>query len=117
MPIDNTFVENVLDRLQLSTTVICKKMFGGYGLFHDGIMFALIADNELFLKTDGQSSHFFKAMNLPPFSYDKARRKTVRLSYYLAPESFFEEPEETLLWTQRALDAARRAHPGAKKNR
>lgn len=115
MPVDNPFVHYVLERLQLATTVTCKKMFGGYGLFHDDTMFALIADNELFLKTDDHSSHFFEAMNLPPFSYTKSGGKVYKMSYYLAPESFFEQQEETLLWTQRALDAARRAKTGKKR--
>lgn len=112
---ENPFVMEVLDRLQIAAAATSRKMFGGYGIFHDGTMFALIADNELYLKADHKSSHYFDAMNLPPFSYTKAEGKILKMSYYLAPESFFEEPEQTLLWAKRALDASRRA--AANKNK
>lgn len=109
MATENPFVEEVLDRFRTTTSATSRKMFGGYGIFYDGKMFALIADNELYLKADPQSISYFEALNLPPFSYQKKQGKTFKMSYYQAPESFFEEPEETREWTNRALDAARRA--------
>lgn len=115
MSADDPFVLEVLDRLQTATSATCRKMFGGYGIFHDGTMFALIANNELYLKADSQSSHYFEAIDLPPFIYKKAKGKLYKMPYFLAPETFFEEPEETELWTQRALDAARRAPHKAKQ--
>lgn len=115
MPPDNPFVEEVLDRFHTTTTATSRKMFGGHGIFHDGVMFALIADNELYLKADSQSQHYFEAISLPPFTYQKKAGKRYTMSYYQAPESFFEEPDETAVWTQRALDAARRAASSTKK--
>lgn len=108
MNLDNPFVDEVLDRLQLTGTATSRKMFGGYGIFQDELMFALIADNELYLKVDGQSKDFFTALNLPPFSYSKSNGKTYQMSYYLAPESFFEDADETIAWANRALQASRR---------
>lgn len=110
----NPFVEEVLERLQIAAACNARKMFGGYGIFHDGTMFALIADNELYLKADAKSSHFFDGYDLPAFSYAKSGGKTYKMSYYLAPDSFFEEPEQALLWAQRALDAAVRSRSGKK---
>lgn len=115
MPFEHPFVEEVLDRFGSIISATSRTMFGGYGIFHEGIMFALIADNELYLKADSQSQHYFEAVSLPPFSYQKKQGKTFKMSYYLAPETFFEAPEETGLWTQRALDAARRAASSKKK--
>jgi len=109
MPAENLFVEEVLDRLHHTGSVSSRKMFGGYGIFHDGLMFALIANNELYLKADKHSIHFFEANDCVPFSYSKAGGKEYKMSYYQAPESFFEEPEQTELWTKRAQDAAFRA--------
>ena len=115
MKVDSPFVNEVLDRLQEVGPATARRMFGGYGIFLDGLMFALIADNELYLKADKQSSHFFEEQALPPFSYTKSEGKVFKMSYYLAPESFFEEIDDTRLWTTRAIEAARRA-PRKKKN-
>jgi len=109
MPNENAFVEDVMHRFNTVISATCRKMFGGFGVFHDGIMFALIADNELYLKTDKKSVCYFDDLNLSPFNYKKAGGREIHLSYYLAPEAFFEQPEETSLWTLRALNASRRA--------
>ena len=109
MSADNAFVQQVLDLLTQFSEVSSRKMFGGYGIFHAGLMFALIADNELFLKADKQSVHFFEDSDCPAFSYSKADGKQYKMSYYRAPEAFFEDPEQTQLWSQRAQDAAFRA--------
>lgn len=105
----NSLVDEVMDRIQLAGAATAKRMFGGVGIFHNGLMFALIAGNELYLKADKHSVQFFIDHDLPAFSYSKANGKVFRLSYYLAPESFFEDDEETLHWTQLAIDAAVRA--------
>ena len=109
MPNDDSFFAEVIDRFSLVDSVTSRKMFGGHGIFHNGLMIALIADNELYLKGDKQSEHWFKEANLPAFSYQKADGKVFSMSYYLASESFFEEEDDTRLWTSRAIDAALRA--------
>lgn len=111
MSTTESFVNESLHRLQQTGDVNYRKMFGGYGLFHNGLMFAIIADNELYLKADQHSVHFFNDAGLAAFSYSKANGKVYQMSYYQAPESFFDDNDETLLWTQRARQAALRAHP------
>ena len=108
MTTTQSFVDEILDRLQQTGDVSCRKMFGGHGLFHNGLMFAIIADNELYLKADPLSVHFFNDAGLSAFSYSKANGKVFQMSYYQAPESFFEDNDETLLWTQRAREDALR---------
>ena len=108
--------ERLVWTLSVLGKVYSRKMFGGYGLFHEGLMFALIADSELYLKADGQSVDFFKDSDCPAFCYSKANGKTYTMSYYRAPETFFEDPEKTQLWFERAQDAARRV-PRKKKTK
>ena len=117
MASDNSFVDEVIDRLSLLGKFTARKMFGGHGVFHNGIMIALIADNELYLKADQHSNHWFDEADLPAFTYQKADGKVFKMSYYLASESFFEDDEDTRLWTQRAIDAALRAPRKTKKTR
>lgn len=83
-------------------------MFGGHGVYHDGLMFGLVADDELYLKVDAQSSDAFAARDLPRFRYVKQGR-TLDLSYCLAPEEIYDDPEEAERWARLALGAALRA--------
>lgn len=109
----NEFLDHVIEVLGTSGDVRSRRMFGGVGLFRDGLMFALIADDTLFLKADSHSRHAFESLGLEPFQYEKRSGK-VKLSYFTAPEEIFEDDEQARLWAHRAFDAALRT--GAKNN-
>ena len=44
------FVEYVAEQLREAGSIRCRKMFGEYGLYLDGKIFALICDDQLFIK-------------------------------------------------------------------
>lgn len=85
-----------------------RKMFGGHGIFYDGVMIALVADDSLYLKIDKQTEGEFIALELPPFEYEK-NGKTFAMSYRLAPESMYDDPDDALAWGRMAYEAALRA--------
>ena len=95
--------------------VEARRMFGGYGIFHQGLMFALIADGSLYLKADAETRDRFTAAGSEAFTYYK-QDKPYQLSYYLAPEDFFEDDEARGAWARLAFDAALR-NPNKKKRR
>ncbi len=101
------FARHVVDLLDGFGTCEARRMFGGFGIFHQGQMFALIADGELYLKADDQSRAQFVAAGSEMFTYYK-QGKPFQLSYYRAPDAFFEEPGENLRWARTAFDAALR---------
>ena len=88
--------------------ITSRKMFGGHGIYYDGIMIGLVADDELYLKVDTTSKPTFDAMDLPAFEFT-AKGKTTAMSYHLAPESIFEDPDEARHWGRLAHDAALRS--------
>lgn len=111
------FVSHTVDLLQGIGDVNARRMFGGHGLFLDGLMFALIADNQLYFKADEQSRDAFIERDLPAFTYRK-RSGTFALSYYLAPEEVMEDLAAMSEWGNLAFAAALRAAAGkARKHR
>lgn len=112
----NEFVQNLNDVFALFGQIQAKRMFGGYGIYHDGLMFALVADDELYLKTDTKNLANFIELGLHPFEYEQ-RGKKIKLSYYLAPEHIFDDPEQAREWAMRAFDAALRAQQMKKKTK
>lgn len=101
------FTDYLKEVFQSFGIVNVRRMFGGHGLFHDGLMFGLVVNEVLYLKADPQSRHWFLDEDMAPFIYYK-QDKPVSLSYYTAPESIFEDPDEACLWARRAFDAALR---------
>ena len=55
---------NVRSKNAVAKVVNAKAMFGGYGIFLNGLMFALIADSVLHLKVDEKTEKQFKTKGL-----------------------------------------------------
>ena len=104
---NNEFIEFVIEMLQLFGSVTAKSMFGGYGLYVDGVMFALISDDTLYFKADDLTKNDFIALGLAPFSYSK-NGSQYKMSYYCAPDDVLEDIELMNVWAQKAYNAALR---------
>lgn len=102
------FIEFLKEVLSPLGAIHAKKMFGGYGIYHDGLMFALVEDDVLYLKADETTAPLFIARGAAPFQYQRAG-KWVEMSYYQAPEEIYEEVEAAMLWAKRAFGAALKA--------
>lgn len=105
---DKEFVAYVVDLMQTMGPVHAKGMFGGHGIFLEGLMFALVADSILYLKTDKDTENEFKEKGLEAFTYIK-KDKEYKMSYYQAPEEALEDSEEMNIWANKAFSSALRA--------
>ena len=108
------YVEYLKEVFDLFGPIQLRRMFGGYGIFHKGVMFALVADNALYLKADKTISKYFTERELEQFCYEK-QGKAFKMSYYMAPEEIFDDPEEAKVWADRSYAAAIRANKPKKK--
>lgn len=90
-------------------SIALRKMFGGHGVYHQGLMFGLVADDTLFLKVDAASLPLFEREGLPPFVYSDRNGRTATMSYRQAPDEIFDDRELAALWARRAFEAALRA--------
>jgi DNA transformation protein len=101
------FVEFVLENLQPLGGVSARRMFGGWGIYKDGVMFALIAHETLYFKVDDGNRQAHEAAGLPQFTYtDKG--KPIRMPYREAPPEGFDDPEILCAWARDAHAAALR---------
>ena len=113
MASDTEFPEHVLDLLMqvgapFDPAARLRRMFGGYGIFCDGVMFGLIAQDVLFLKVDDTTRASFLEAGAEPFMYEKAG-KLVEMSYVTVPDDAGENADELRPWAHMALAAANRA--------
>jgi DNA transformation protein len=86
-----------------------RRMFGGHGIFCDGVMFALIADETLYLKVDDETRQAFFDTGSEPFVYER-KGKDVELSYVTVPDTAAEDIDDLRPWAHMTLTAANRAH-------
>lgn len=83
-------------------------MFGGAGIYADGLMFALVADGVIYLKVDLQNEPDFEREQLPSFTYAVRDNKRAVMSYRRMPDRLYDDPDELARWAREALAAARR---------
>lgn len=102
------FVDYLSEVFETFGPIRAKRMFGGWGIYFDELMFGLVADDVLYLKADAESEPEFLELGLEPFEYRKQGRLT-RISYYTAPDIVFEDPDEARAWATRAFEAALRS--------
>lgn len=112
------FVDHVLEVLEPFGAIRARRMFGGYGIYRDDVIFGLIVGDVLYLKTDGESVALFQERGLGPFAYVK-KGETTKTSYYTAPEEIFDDPEAAEEWLRIACDAASRFRnrPGKRRRK
>lgn len=70
--------------------VAVRRMFGGFGIYADGVMFALSAEGLLYLKADEHTIPAFEREGARPFTYTargkgNGRSKRVAMSYWRLP--------------------------------
>jgi len=88
--------------------VTVKRMFGGFGLYAEGLCFGIELKGEVFLKTDAMSQADFSAAGSMPFVY-VAKGQSRPTSYWSLPAAAHEEGEALRRWAGLGLEAARRA--------
>jgi TfoX/Sxy family transcriptional regulator of competence genes len=68
MASDEKFMEYVADQLSAGGMITYRKMFGEYGIYCNGIYFAAVCDNKLFIKpTQAGRLYIGKPVESPPY--------------------------------------------------
>lgn len=73
--------------------ITSRAMFGGYGLYKDGIIFGIIADDELYLKVDETNQKEYESFGSHPFVYERGNHAKTTMSYWVVPETILENRE------------------------
>ena len=100
------FKDFITDQLAGFGPVTIRNMFGGAGIYADGVMFALLANDVLYLKADESSARAFAAEGMSPFTYRRTGKAPVAMSYWEAPPRLLEDPDELVQWAREAYRIA-----------
>ncbi len=106
MAVTDQYREFALEQLEGLGEITGRRMFGGYGIYCDGLFFALIDNDTLYLKVDDSNRPDFEALGLKPFR--PFPDKPTSMQYYPAPPEVLEDRDELHSWAARSVEAARR---------
>ena len=101
------FKDFIRDQLAGFGAITIRTMFSGAGIYADGVMFALVANDVLYLKADETSAGAFAAEGMSPFTCSRTGKAPVAMSYWEVPPRLLEEPDELAAWAREAYRVAR----------
>ena len=108
MGANSEFADYVAELLAPHGRILVRRMFGGHGVYCDGLFIAILSGETLYFKVDDASRTAFEQAGCTLFSYQRAG-KTATLNFYTAPAEALESPALINPWARLALQAALRA--------
>lgn len=109
MSVSASFKEFLIEQMAGFGPVTIRAMFGGAGVYHDGLMFALVDDEVLYLKADDTTAPAFEAEGLTQFVYTAKGGKKMEMGYWHVPERCLDDPDEMAKWCRAAYGVALKA--------
>ena len=89
---------DAVEALEELGEVTSKGMFGGYGIFRDGVMFGLVnSAGTLHLRVSPETREKYEAMDAAPHG---------RMPYFEVPEPIRSDSEKLVSWAAEAADVA-----------
>ncbi len=85
--------------------ITIRRMFGGKGIYHNGLIVGVVVAHELLLKADAVSAPEFEAAGSQRWSYE-GKRRPVAMPYWSIPDAALDDPDEMAVWARRAYEAA-----------
>ncbi len=89
--------------------VSIRRMFGGKGIYFDGVIIAIVLRGELMLKADAVSAPAFAEAGCTQWTYVGSRHgKNVAMPYWSAPDGALDDADEMTPWARKAYEAGLR---------
>ncbi len=84
-----------------------KRMFSGQGIYAGGVIFAIVAGDVIYLKTDDTTRPAFEREHATALTFTKKTGQRMVTSYWRLPDRLYDAPDELSQWTRQALAVAR----------
>ena len=96
--------ERIIESLQPLGDITGKKMFGGYGIFESGTMFALVnSEGKIFFKVDETNGWRFE---------EAEADRHARMPYYEVPDAVLLDESLLFEWAKESIELAHKSKKG-----
>ena len=109
MSANDSIIELLREVLEPTGVFKSRAMFGGHGMYLDGVFFAILDDGVLYFKTSNETCSGFDAEGMPAFTYPTKKGTQALATYRRVPERLYDETDELVAWAHDAVRAARAA--------
>ncbi|CAH1199913.1 DNA transformation protein TfoX2 [Vibrio harveyi] len=103
---DKPILKDSMKLFETLGNIKSRSMFGGFGLFADETMFALVVNNQLHIRADQQTSSDFETQGLKPYVYKK-RGFPVVTKYYAISDDLWDTTDRLIEVAKQSLETAK----------
>jgi DNA transformation protein len=108
MALDTGLVDWLSECMEPLGRVTMRKMMGGGTFYLDGIIFAIIALDAIWIKSDAGVDAEWDAAGCERFTYDFGNGMTGSMNYRRPPDDIYDDPDELRRWAALGLSAGQR---------
>jgi DNA transformation protein len=105
MPVSADYLSYVLEQLAGLPRVTSRRMFGGIGLYSNGVFFGLIDNDTLFFKVNDSNRGDYVARNMAAFRPFRDK-PDLSMSYFTVPADALEDRDELAVWARKSIAVA-----------
>lgn len=105
---NDSYLMYLKDQFSCLGPISIRKMFGGAGIYLDGIMFGIVSDDRIYLKVDDSNKHDYENEGMSPFTYEGKKGKPITLSYYQLPEDVLDDIDNLVIWGQKSVHVSQK---------
>ena len=105
MAVSRSYLEFIVEQLSEIIPIKSRRMFGGVGIYGDGLFFAIIADDILYFKVDDTNRSDYERQGMGQFG---------NMQYYQLPAVQLEDLDGLREWVNKSLTVAARKHSKSK---
>jgi DNA transformation protein len=109
MAVSQDRIEQALELLGGLGPLRPKRMFGAVGIYCDELFFAVLDEDNLYFKVDGETEDRFREAGSEPFSFETRDGEIAVMSYWRMPETGWDDPDEAKTWARLGVEASLRA--------
>lgn len=106
MAVSEEYLKYVTNQLSEFGEVEIKRMFGGIGLFHQGLMFGKIGGDTFRLKVDEFNQKDYEDHGMKPFHSEKKKKG---MPYWEVPADVLDDKNILKTWAIKSYETALRA--------
>ncbi len=101
------FAEYIQDLLSEFGVIKIRRMFGGYGVYKNDLIIAIIAEDEIYFKAAKEDGTYYESFGGTRFVYHSPKRtKPIHMPYWKAPLEVLEDKAILSKWVDKAYDAS-----------
>lgn len=100
----NAFLHECVEAINRVAPVSYRRIFNGFGIYYEGVQFALVINDQLYFRADEFSRGLFLAKKMMAFM--PSRIEALESHFFQLPHDVLSHPKELHHWMRISVEAA-----------